>query len=114
MCYEKVQCRYQNDSIHPGGEYLLNSLVSAYILPTGGWNDIEALFPMEDSENPFFYWEIRSAYYETHFYITEWLYQMDAYTTISANLTLANGVPFFIEWEYIHLGDDLRLELTLI
>lgn len=89
----KTHCSFENGSeITPSCYNVINTLLSATILPTGDWMLLDRLYPDEVSD-AFYPGEFTSALHDDYFLFGYELWPIDAILRWSANVTLDNGIP---------------------
>ncbi len=89
----KTHCSFENGSeITPGCYNVINTLLSATLLPTGDWTLLDILYPDEVSD-AFYPGEFTSALHDDYFLFGYELWPGDAILRWSANVTLDNGIP---------------------
>jgi len=89
----KTHCSFENGSeITPDCYNVINTLLSATLLPTGDWTLLDILYPDEVS-TAFYPGEFTSALHNDYFHFGYELWPMDAILRWSANVTLDNGIP---------------------
>lgn len=93
----KTHCSFENGSeITPGCYNVINTLLSATLLPTGDWTLLDILYPDEVSDafyDAFYPGEFTSALHDDYFLFGYELWPGDAILRWSANVTLDNGIP---------------------
>ena len=89
----KTHCSFENGSeITPGCYNVINTLLSATLLPTGDWTLLDILYPDEVSD-AFYPGEFTSALHDDYFLFGYELWPGDAILRWSASVTLDNGIP---------------------
>jgi len=89
----KTHCSFENGSeITPSCYNVINTLLSATLLPTGDWTLLDILYPDEVSD-AFYPGEFTSALHDDYFLFGYELWPGDAILRWSANVTLDNGIP---------------------
>lgn len=89
----KTHCSFENGSeITPSCYNVINTLLSATLLPTGDWALLDILYPDEVSD-AFYPGEFTSALHDDYFLFGYELWPMDAILRWSANVALDNGIP---------------------
>lgn len=89
----KTHCSFENGSeITPSCYNVINTLLSATLLPTGDWALLDILYPDEVSD-AFYPGEFTSALHDDYFLFGYELWPIDAILRWSANVTLDNGIP---------------------
>ena len=89
----KTHCSFENGSeITPSCYNVINTLLSATLLPTGDWMLLDILYPDEVSD-AFYPGEFTSALQDDYFLLGYELWPLDAILRWSANVTLDNGIP---------------------
>ena len=89
----KTHCSFENGSeITPGCYNVINTLLSATLLPTGDWTLLDILYPDEVSD-AFYPGEFTSALHDDYFLFGYELWPGDANIRWSTNVTLDNGIP---------------------
>ena len=89
----KTHCSFENGSeITPSCYNVINTLLSATLLPTGDWALLDILYPDEVSD-AFYPGEFTSALHDDYFLFGYELWPGDAILRWSANVTLDNGIP---------------------
>ncbi len=89
----KTHCSFENGSeIAPSCYNVINTVLSAALLPAGDWTLLDILYPDEVS-NAFYPGEFTSALHDDYFLFGYELWPMDAIIRWSANVTLDKGIP---------------------
>ncbi len=89
----KTHCSFENGSeITPSCYNVINTSLSAVLLPTGDWMLLDRLYPDEVSD-AFYPGEFTSALHDDYFLFGYELWPVDAILRWSANVTLDNGIP---------------------
>ncbi|MBE0525845.1 MAG: hypothetical protein IH631_02815 [Candidatus Thorarchaeota archaeon] len=89
----KTHCSFENGSeITPSCYNVINTLLSATLLPTGDWTLLDILYPDEVSD-AFYPGEFTSALHDDYFLFGYELWTIDAIIRWSANVSLDNGIP---------------------
>lgn len=89
----KTHCSFENGSeITPSCYNVINTLLSATLLPTGDWTLLDILYPDEVSD-AFYPGEFTSALHDDYFLFGYELWPIDAIIRWSANVSLDNGIP---------------------
>jgi hypothetical protein len=111
----KVECRYNNGSAHSASDSVLNSIVSYFLLPTGGWSSIQFFFPIE-GYNPYRtgIMKIGCILYDSYFFMGIASMVVDYTIDTRANISLSNGVPSSVTWEYEHNEEHVLFDLILL
>lgn len=111
----KVECRYANGSTHLAGDSVLNLLVSSFLLPIGGWSSIQFFFPIEGyNRYKTGVMKIGCILYDSYFFMGIASMVVDYTIDARANISLSNGVPSSIIWEYEHNEEHVLFDLILL